>query len=391
MTPAVDVVRQFEVRVQNEQALNDVERAIDQALPATPKLQRRIHKVLRPPVLEVRLEGGSSLVADAMASIARLPGASVRNDVIRTPADGHQGLPFPDPGARVRIGVDSLPPSVTRGPAAPVTVAIVDSGIMVDHPRLANRLWRDKRGAHGKQFIKDPDGKFRSEDDIHDQDGHGTLLAGTVIDAAGDTPVELMVAKFFDSAHSARPDNATAALNYAVDNEAQIILLAWDVGLGSIALEKTFTRACQHALVVIAAGNYGSDNDWHNGKTLARAPVRYAQAAHDSTIVVMAADETGKAWFSNYGKRSVDMAAPGVNIISTRRCLTKDAAAGPLGTRTHGGTSAAAALVAGAAAQVMSRYPGLKVPQVKQSLTDSAGRRLDIAAALGFAESLARP
>ena len=78
MTPAVDVVRQFEVRVQNEQALNDVERAIDQALPATPKLQRRIHKVLRPPVLEVRLEGGSSLVADAMASIARLPGASGR-------------------------------------------------------------------------------------------------------------------------------------------------------------------------------------------------------------------------------------------------------------------------------------------------------------------------
>src|SRR5262249_9532901 len=157
-------------------------------------------------------------------------------------------------------------------------------------------------------------------------------------DAAGDTPVELMVAKFFDSAHSARPDNATAALDYAVENEAQIILLAWDVGLGSIELEEAFRRACQRALVVVAAGNYGSDNDWHDGKTLARAPVRYAQAARDSTIVVMAADETGKAWFSNYGKHSVDIAAPGINITGTRRCLTKEAAAGPRGIRTHGGT-----------------------------------------------------
>jgi len=386
MTAAVDVVRQFEIRVESERALNDVEKAIDQALPAT--LQRRVNKVLRPPVLEVRLDGASSLVTDAMASIARLPGARVRNDVIRTPTDGRKGLVFPDPEARVRIGVDSLPPS--RGPAATVTMAIVDSGIMVDHPRLAGRLWKGER-PRGEQFIKNTDGTDRPNDDLHDQDGHGTLLAGTVMDAAGDTPVELIVAKFFDSAHSARPDNATKALNYVVENKAQIILLAWDVGLGSIALEEAFRRACQQALVVIAAGNYGSDNDWDDkGKTLARAPVRYARAAPDSTIVVMAADETGKAWFSNYGKHSVDLAAPGINITSTRRCLTKEAAAGPRGIRTHGGTSAAAALVAGAAAQIMSRYPGLTVPQVKQSLTDSAGRRLDIAAALGLAENLAR-
>jgi subtilisin family serine protease len=213
--------------------------------------------------------------------------------------------------------------------------------------------------------------------------------------------VRLMVAKFFDPAHSARPGNAAKALAFVVkdrtpvENRARVILLAWDVGIGSIALEEAFHAACEHALVVIAAGNYGSDNDWYGEQPLARAPVRYAKDHPESTIVVMAADESGKAWFSNYGRKSVDLAAPGIAITSTRRCLSKEAARAPAAYRTHGGTSAASALVAGAAALLMSRYPDLSVPQVKRCLVNSvdkfpglkcaSGGRLNIAAALGRA------
>jgi subtilisin family serine protease len=388
MTTAADVVRRFEIHVASENAVKEVARAIDQAL-ATPRVARRVHEVRRPPMLEVRLEGASSLVTEAMASIIeRLPGARIRNDVMRTRKDGRKDPVYPDPEARVRVGADSL----SRSVAVPVTVTIVDSGLMVEHPAFKDHLWTGGDGAPGKQFIKDPDGKDRPSDDIRDQDGHGTLLAGTVLDAAVDTPVKLMVAKFFDAAHPARPDNAANALDFAVDNHAQVILLAWDVGVGSITLEKGFHKACQRALVVVAAGNYGSDNDWHDYQTLARAPVRYAKDDRESTIVVMAADESGKAWFSNYGRESVDLAAPGIAITSTRRCLSKEAARTPVAYRTHGGTSAAAALVAGAAVLLMSRYPGLRVQQVKSCLIDSvdkfpglkcaSGGRLNIGAAL---------
>ena len=157
-------------------------------------------------------------------------------------------------------------------------------------------------------------------------------------------------------------------------------------------LEQAFHKACEHALVVIAAGNYGSDNDWHGGQTLARAPVRYAKDHPEGTIVVMAADESGKAWFSNYGRQSVDLAAPGIAITSTRRCLSKEAARTPAAAyRTHGGTSAASALVAGAAALLMSRYPGLSVPQVKRCLVDSVDTLPGLTCASGVASTLPRP
>ena len=67
-------------------------------------------------MLEVRLDGASSLVTKAMANITeRLGGARIRNDVMRTRKDGRKGLVYPDLEARVRVNVDSLPPSPQCG------------------------------------------------------------------------------------------------------------------------------------------------------------------------------------------------------------------------------------------------------------------------------------
>jgi len=393
-------VRRFEIRVPDAHDLDDVESALNRASKKERIGSPAIERVERPPLLGVRLEGPPSAVSGVMASIAKVRGAHVRNDIVKvrragSGTRGHESHDpvYPDLSALARMGADSLPRAKS---GKPVTVAIVDSGLMVAHPEFADKLWTDSSGSHGKQFING-----KRTNDIHDQDGHGTLQAGTVLAAALDTPVKLMTAKFFDAANPTRPDNARAALDFVTGKKAQIVLLAWDVGLGSAELEHTFREACEEALVVIAAGNYGSDNDFYDGRSTARAPARYAKDNRASTLVVMATDETGqRAWFSNYGKQTVDLGAPGLGIMSTRRCLSKEAAAesnkrDSRAYRAHGGTSAAAAHVAGAAALLMSRYPGLNAQRVRKCLVESvnkqpklacaSGGRLDIGAALDCA------
>lgn len=269
--------------------------------------------------------------------------------------------------------------------AAPVTVAIVDSGITVDHPDLADHLWTAADGTHGRRF---KDGS--SDGDITDQDGHGTMLAGMILSAADrSASVRLMTAKFFDAATPPQPDNAAAAIHFAVAEHAQVILLSWDVGIGSLKLERAVREACRSALVVLAAGNGGRNND----DPFPPVPVRYVieEPERSTAMTVMATDETDeKAWFSNYGMKSVDLAAPGVDIVSTRRLLSR-AAEGPQ-YRSFSGTSSSAAHVAGAAALLMSLYPELSARATKERLVASvyprpglrcvSRGRLDIDAAL---------
>src|SRR5262245_973897 len=108
----------------------------------------------------------------------------------------------------------------------------------------------------------------------------------------------------------------------------------------------------------------------------------------------------GKAWFSNYGRATVDLAAPGVGIVSTRRFLSRTAAAATSREstsreyRTYSGTSAAAAFVCGAAALLTSREPELTPKALKDRLMDTidevpalktkcvSGGRLNIGSAL---------
>jgi len=73
MTTAVDVVRRFEIHVDSESAVDPAADAIERALEATPRVGK-VHRVRRPPVLEVRLEGASSRVAEAMDASVHLPG-----------------------------------------------------------------------------------------------------------------------------------------------------------------------------------------------------------------------------------------------------------------------------------------------------------------------------
>jgi subtilisin family serine protease len=297
-----------------------------------------------------------------------------------------------------------------------VTVAIIDSGVMwrwdpdadkvvgvhqdlderANGPQFPSRFWRsgenppadgadeDASGAdddfNGARLIEtDRDGL------ISDDNGHGTNLAGIIFASPGNhigiaSPIgpywpniRMMPIKFFDADSRPSPDNAAQAILYAVKNGARIVNASWHVGPGqeglTVVTEAIAEAQAKGVLVVAAVGNDGSDNDEY--------PTYPANLslAFDNVLAVHATNrEDDKTSFSNFGKTSVHLGAPGVEIMTTARYLEDlNFAYQPVR-----GTSASAAFVSLAAALVIAvdkqRNPGrdLTPAQVIAHLTDTA-------------------
>jgi len=370
MTKSDDlVVRRFEVEVGRGASLADVKREL---AASDAKLHRPEINMTGPNLLEVRLEGSASTVSEAMTQLTAVNGVRVRHDRTRRPQKQE-----PDPG------IPDLPPGVAV--STTVVVAVVDSGIMVNHPKFKGRLWSStfekEDYVHGARCI----GNTRTAD-VTDQDGHGTRLAGTILSAAhGEPGIRLLTVKFFDPDNLPGPTNGAAAIEFAArardekdkTKKVDIINLSWDLGMGSPGLQKAITEACRDgALVVIAAGNSGTNND-----DMPAIPAHYRELYPDRIITVMATDRYNeKATFSNYGVESVDLAAPGVEVDTTRASLTIAPVRNPKDDpffrpyRFFRGTSASAALVSGMAALLKSRNPGLTADQLKVHLCAAAKR-----------------
>jgi subtilisin family serine protease len=256
----------------------------------------------------------------------------------------------------------------------PVIVAIVDWGIQRDHQAFGVGLVEP-----GVSVIPTGNGNFG------DDDGHGTMLAGTIAGivtnvpggARAVSPVRLLPVKFIDVRNPPISNNAAMAIRWAVDAGAKIINASWDVGLNNPDLQKEMKYAEHNkVLVVVAAGNNGGNNSDY--------PSFPASFPSTNMITVMASDEEDqKPGFSNYGD-AVDIAAPGVNIISSSPYICPPAAdPSPFGIhpyRRYSGTSPAAALVAGAAALVASINPSWTPQEIRSCLIESS----DHIAALQF-------
>jgi subtilisin family serine protease len=250
----------------------------------------------------------------------------------------------------------------------PVTVAIVDWGIQRDHEAFGPELV-----APGASVIPTGNGNFG------DDDGHGTMLAGTIAGVVTNIPgggragssVRLLAVKFIDVRHPPMSNNAARAIRYAVDAGAKIINASWDVGLNSPDLRDAIKHAeNNNVLVVVAAGNGGGNNTDY--------PTFPASFRFTNMITVMASDEEDqKPGFSNYGD-NVDIAAPGVNIISTSPYICPlRVALSPFGIhpyRRYSGSSPAAAHVSGAAALLLSIKPGWSPQEIRACLIDSSDR-----------------
>jgi subtilisin family serine protease len=199
-----------------------------------------------------------------------------------------------------------------------VVVAVIDTGIKYDHADLSSNMWNSGSGSipnHGWNVITGASTPNNPMDDH----GHGTHVAGT-IGAVGNNgvgttgicwKVQLMAVKALDSDGAGTTSDIVTGINWAVSHGAKVI----NMSLGGGGMDSAMSTAIDNAknsgtVVVVAAGNEGSNND-----STPSYPCSFSKA---NLICVAALDQAyGLATFSNYGANSVDVAAPGVNIAST--------------------------------------------------------------------------
>lgn len=246
-----------------------------------------------------------------------------------------------------------------------VTVAVVDSGIRVDHPALQGRA------TEGKDFLREND----REEPWYGK--HGTSMASSVLDVAPgakvlgiralrdeeDPDYEKWKGKVADPDSADGPGTLGSAIIHAVEGGADVISLS----LGTVDSEQSpyygyEAKAIEHAIskgvvVVAASGNTG---DLSREESL--NAVHYP-AAYPGVISVAATTPDGsRSTFSSVHNYN-DVAAPGVDINS----------ADISGGRSQvNGTSSATALTAGVAALMLSKYPDLAPRQVEQTLKKTA-------------------
>ncbi|MCO5144199.1 MAG: S8 family serine peptidase [Oligoflexia bacterium] len=250
-----------------------------------------------------------------------------------------------------------------------VVVAVIDTGIDPNHPDLKDNLWH-KAGTdeYGYDFVL-------NKKNPNDNNGHGTHVSGIIgaslkshNGAAGVAPdISIMAIRYYaDHLTSTQIlNNIVKAIDYAVDNNADIINISSE-GVGfNISEYRAIERAAKKGiLVVTAAGNKSESND---NKTTASYPASYDLP---NIISVAATNIQNKLLpTSNFGTQHVHVAAPGENIFST---LQK----GAYGYLT--GTSQAAAFVSGQAALVLSARPGLKAEEVKKIILSSVDKFDDL-------------
>jgi subtilisin family serine protease len=190
---------------------------------------------------------------------------------------------------------------------APVTVAVIDSGVDRNHPDLVGNI-----GPGSYDFVDD-------DGDPTDTNGHGTHVAG-IIAATGNNYVgvtglcwtsNLMILRVFDAFGFSTLDKIISAMAYARNNGARIINASYGgSGFSYAEAEEISNLNAAGILLVTAAGNEAVDND-----TVPSYPACYDLP----NIISVAATDEGDAlaWFSNYGPDSVHIAAPGTNIYST--------------------------------------------------------------------------
>ncbi len=276
-------------------------------------------------------------------------------------------------GGKDRADLDALEAWKTTKGSEDVVVAVLDSGVDYNHEDLVQNMWIRPSSVPAYEdeelgTINDVNG-FNADDarsDPMDDNGHGTHCAG-IIGAEGDNgigvsginqTVKIMPLKFLGRSGSGSTAAAVEAINYVVDRKqhgvnVRIISASWGSNSRSKALEDAIRAAGDAGILfVAAAGNDGSSNDrW------AHYPSNYDLPNMISVAALDRAD--GLASFSNYGVKTVHVAAPGKAILST--WLGDDY-------REASGTSMATPYVSGVAALVIANEPSILMTDLRKRI-----------------------
>jgi serine protease len=266
--------------------------------------------------------------------------------------------------------------NITTGSTSNV-VGVVDTGIDYTHPDLAANVWSAPfafsvtiagqtincvAGTHGFNAIT-------NTCDPKDDNNHGTHVSGT-IGAVGNNALgvvgvnwtaSIMGVKFLDKNGSGSTSNAINAIEFAIQAKAnfgaganvRVLSNSWGGGGFSQALLDEINAAnAKDMLFVAAAGNNGTNND--------TTPFYPAVYDAPNVVAVAATDNSdARASWSNYGAATVDLGAPGVNVLSTIIGGAYDY---------FSGTSMATPHVSGAAALVLSKCTGLGTAALRDTI-----------------------
>ena len=339
------------------------------------------------------------------------------------PASTRGGGSGPDPLASSQWGmidIGSVAAQKAGGTGKGIIVAVIDTGVDYTHEDLMDNLWKNPgeagidasgrdRASNGidddsNGFVDDVIGWDFATNDNKPYDlageglevlmgknpGHGTHCAGNVAAVGGNgkgiagvaPEAKIMAIRFLNEKGQGDSAGAIKAINYAVKMGAKVLSNSWgsegeedtngNAG-GNIALREAITNAEKAGvLFVAAAGNghkgvgYDNDSDPKPGM-----PASYPY----SNIVSVAALDSNNALgaFSNWGARTVHLAAPGVKVFSTMvDNKYSDVVVDMYGMKaTWDGTSMACPHVAGAAAAYWSKHPSATYADVKAALLAS--------------------
>ena len=294
-------------------------------------------------------------------------------------------------------------------------IAVIDTGVATNHPDLQNQLWVNAIEQSGTPGVDDDGNGFI--DDVHGWDfvgndrnpspmgpsidnSHGTHVAGIIAaeqdngeGISGVCPGCRIMALRIGTAASITLGNELKAINYAIRKHADVINLSLGDPVWSKAERAAIARAGKAGiLVVVAAGNSSMDNDIQfyehpKGQPPSWAPSYPASYTLRNILAVAASNDRDQyayfsqcqgrvpLWecgFTSWGHDSVDVAAPGVDIMSTVAV-----GRGPLahpGYVVWDGTSMAAPMVAGIAGLVRSEHPNDTAAGIKNAIMRSVNR-----------------
>lgn len=278
-----------------------------------------------------------------------------------------------------------------------VTIAVIDSGIDLNHPDLKNNIWKNKNEIPNDGVDNDGNGYI---DDVYGWDfvnnvsdsgvklsvgykkyavNHGTVVAG-IIGAVGDNNegisgiawnTKIMSLRAIDSTGEGNTYNIARAIDYAIKNGADVINLSFVGNENDPILADAIRRASKANIAVVAAAgneiNPGIDLD-----LVPRYPVCYDFNENTVFGVGSVDNKNVLSYFSNFGSNCVDIMAPGENFKSTQVYYPqlfdfKDKYGGG-----YSGTSVSAPLVSGTIALIKSIDPNFTIQEIYKIIQDSA-------------------
>lgn len=271
-----------------------------------------------------------------------------------------------------------------------VVIAVLDTGIDLNHPDLEDNVWINN-GEIADNNIDDDDNGY--VDDVYGWDfididnspvpdvssgadddaiSHGTVIAG-LIAAMGNNhegvsgvlwDAQIMSVRMLDKVGSGNSVDARQAIEYAVENGADVINLSFSGTTNDPALRRAVMNAYEEGVVIVAA--LGNEGVSVNANPV--YPACYKDGDDDWVIGVTASNELDKhSLFSNYGSNCADLSAPGEYMYGLHYY---DASEGftDMYADDWSGTSVASPIVAGAAGLILSKYPSLSPLNIRNIL-----------------------